>query len=49
MQQQFGDDEHYDDDEVVTCDECGSQHLEFVDAYGTDFLTCQDCGAVKLD
>jgi len=47
MQHEFGDDEHFDDDDLVHCQDCDSTNIDFVDASGVDLVVCQECGSVQ--
>jgi len=45
MQNEFGDDEHFDDDELLICDDRGSNNIEEYSGL-TSILFCVDFGAV---
>lgn len=46
MQHEFGDDEHYDDEDLLICDDCGSNNIVEDDEGMLSVMFCVDCGAI---
>lgn len=47
MQHEFGDDEHFDDDEVVRCPSCGADDGYMAEAWDRLSYVCNACGLVS--